>query len=141
MIADTFSGAVLVSIVNIAVVFAVLTFLAIVIKVTYKAVTRSQKEPAVEIQLPESHGQQFVDTSERVTKSLEVEEACGKTPVPLECLDASLKAAITAVLSLYLDMPKRRVFVRKITDAGAWGKSSRARFKSPTWYGRQVKTG
>jgi len=141
MIADTFSGAVLVSIVNIAVVFAVLTFLAIVIKVTYKAVTGSQRKPAVETELSESDRQQFVDTLERETESLEVEEIAGKTPVPLESLDASLKAAITAVLSLYLDTSKRRVFVRKITDAGAWGKSSRATFKSPTWYGRQVKTG
>ena len=112
MIPDTFSGGLILSLVNIVVVFLVLIIIAFTIGLIYRTVSASEKtnkKEALEIAtwepepVPEPEGM-----------------------VPVESLDAKRKAAIIAALYACTGGSVVPVFVRRIPDAGAWGRSSRA---------------
>ena len=112
MIPDTFSGGLILSLVNMVVVFLVLIIIAFTIGLIYRTVSASEKTNKKEA--PE-------------TAAWEAEpEPEPKGMVPFESLDAKRKAAIMAALYACTGGSVVPVFVRRISDAGAWGKSSRS---------------
>lgn len=119
MLPDNFTGALIVSVVNISVVFSVLVFISLVITLTYKLVSgvgnhdKGEKVPPVAQKAPV--------TSDAVTA---------------DSLEAPVRAAIMAALAVYLDQPVSgvSVFVRKTPDSGAWGSLSRKGFSGVEKY-------
>lgn len=115
MIPDTFTGGLILSLVNMVVVFLVLIIIGFVINLIYKSVSKSERT-----ELPA----ETVEASVEPPSMAQTEVAAEK--VAFDSLDSRRKAIITAALSAYLGHDEVPVFVRRIPDAGAWGKSSRA---------------
>ncbi|HHY16539.1 MAG TPA: OadG family protein [Firmicutes bacterium] len=117
MIPDTFSGGLILSLVNLIVVFLVLVIIAFAINLIYKVVSNAEKASVTAVSeaeiapVEESGMAEAGDVSEKVA---------------FDSLDGRRKAAIMAALCAHLGHSVVPVFVRKIPDAGAWGKSSRA---------------
>ncbi len=120
MIPDTFSGGLTLSLVNMVVVFAVLVIIAFAINLIYRFVSNAEKTNGTQA----SKAQVLSEEVPLVSGTVSNEDVSEK--VAFDSLDAKHKAAITAALCAYLGQSAVPVFVRKIPDAGAWGKSSRA---------------
>ncbi|HHY12788.1 MAG TPA: OadG family protein [Firmicutes bacterium] len=118
MIPDTFAGGLILSVVNMVIVFAVLIIIAFVINLIYRSVSNAEGKQSTEAAVAE--------TAVSPVKSSDVEQAgAAAEKVAFDSLDSHRKAAITAALCAYLGHHAVPVFVRRIPDAGAWGKSSR----------------
>ncbi len=115
MIADTFTGGLTLSLINIVSVFLVLMVIGIVINLIHKSVSKPEGT-----ELPREE----VEASVKSPTMAKTEVAGEK--VAFDSLDSRHKAVITAALYAYLGPDEVPVFVRRIPDAGAWGKSSRA---------------
>ncbi|HHW18278.1 MAG TPA: OadG family protein [Firmicutes bacterium] len=114
MIPDTFGGGLILSLINMSVVFLVLGILALIIQLTHRIL--------------KSTGAVSKDQKERKETEARLDAVPEEDRVPLESLESPVKAAIAAALAVYLGAPAASVFVRRIPDSGAWGKSSRAGF-------------
>ncbi len=112
MLPDSFLGGLIMTLVNMTVVFLVLGFLALVIRAVHSVIARVQPE---EGQLP----QRSVLV---VSSHSEAEE--GEMLLP-DNIDPAKKAAILAAISMYLGKPETAMFLRDTRDSGAWGKQSR----------------
>ncbi len=112
MLPDTFVGGLIMTLVNMTVVFLVLGFLALVIKATAGAITRLAPEVA-----PPPPRSVLV-----VSSHSEAEE--GDVFLP-DNIDPAKKAAILAAISVYLGKPETGMFLRDTRDSGAWGRLSR----------------
>jgi len=133
MLPDNMAGGLILSLVNMGVVFLVLAFLALMIKMTYLVVGSrgSNGRPGGDGRAGTTSG---TDREEERGDTLE-EEVLEPAQSRLEIegspvLAPSIKAAIVAALSSYLEGTTVRVFVRRIPDSGVWGKSARAPFLS-----------
>lgn len=105
MLPDNFAGALVLSLVNISIVFCVLIFISFVITLTYKIVSGLSKDSKEE-EIPPATGGVSVPSD----------------AVPADSLEGPVKAAIMAALAVYLNEPAPSVpiFVRKIRGSGAW---------------------
>jgi len=121
MIPDTFAGGLMLLVVNMTVVFAVLIVIAFMINLIRKAAS-GESEKLNEGAGSGNSGSQLASQragQENLTAGLNAET------VPFDSLDARRKAAIVAALRAYLGYSTVPVFVRRIPDAGMWGKTSR----------------
>lgn len=109
MIPETFAGGLILSVVNLTVVFAVLILIALVINIIYKLVSKSEG------------GEKVTEVAPKVAPEIASDEV-----IPFDSLDSRRKAVIAAALCAYLGHHAVSVFVRRVPDAGAWGKASRA---------------
>lgn len=118
MIPDTFAGGLLLTVVNMAVVFATLIVIALVINLIRKLVSNGTKHTA---------GEHAAVSTTSVAQPASPSHQAQLAPqaVPFQSLDPKRKAVIVAALQAYLGYEAVPVFVRRIPDAGAWGKASR----------------
>lgn len=118
MIPDTFAGGLLLSVVNMAVVFSVLAFLALVINLFHGLFGGKARGPAA------------TETVAIAQEDAEIvqEDAGGVTAEDLPSTgDAKVRAAIAAALAAYMSTEEKiRVFTRDIQGSGVWGSSSRS---------------
>ncbi|HHX10611.1 MAG TPA: OadG family protein [Firmicutes bacterium] len=118
MIPDTLAGGLMLTVINMVVVFAALTVIAFVINLIHRLTSKEEDEkPNAGTGLGSSNSQ---GASRRAEK-----EVLAAVAVPFDSLDSRRKAAIMAALRAYLGYDAVPVFVRRIPDAGAWGKTSR----------------
>lgn len=111
MLPDTFLGAVTMALVNMTVVFAVLAFLALVIRAIHGFMTKmgyeEEETPRKQVLVVSSHsGPQE-----------------GELFLP-DDIDPVKKAAILAAISVYMGRPETSMFLRDKKDRGAWGRLS-----------------
>lgn len=124
MIPDTMAGGLLLSVVNMAVVFLVLGFLAVLINFIAKAVNAgsSRKGGGDGLKEDSREDSELDSSSDQENVSFAVPTDVDGEP----SLDPKIKAAICAAISaFYDDGASVSVFVRKVKDSGAWGKSFR----------------
>jgi Na+-transporting methylmalonyl-CoA/oxaloacetate decarboxylase gamma subunit len=112
MLPDSFLGGLIMTLVNMIVVFLVLGFLALLIRGVHAAIARVQPEE------PEMLPRAVLV----VSSHSESEE--GGMVLP-DNIGPAKKAAILAAISMYLGKPETAMFVRNVKDSGAWGRQSR----------------
>jgi len=118
MIPDTIAGGLILAVVNMTVVFAVLIVIAFMINLIHRTASAGDGKKATE-------GAGSVDSGTQVASQSVAQQDLDPEPVPFDALDARRKAAIVAALHAYLGHKTVPVFVRRIPDAGIWGKTSR----------------
>ena len=109
---DTLLGGFLLSIINMTVVFAVLGFLALVIRVVAKAVHTAET--------PRNAGVAGTGTGFTIPRARDANGTCGDLTVKERV------AVIAAVMAATAGAGRRHVFVRGFRDSGAWGKLGKA---------------
>lgn len=148
---DTLLGGLLLSIINMTVVFAVLGFLALVIRVVAKVVNAASMSPNGTVPggtAGESGGPEGMVAEGGSGTGIAPGDGAGVPPAATatagvgngtgtgftirtiqvpngSCGDLTLKekvAAIAAVMAVMAGTGRRRVFVRGVRDSGAWGK-------------------
>ena len=124
MIPDTLTGAAILTVVNMTVVFLVLIMLAVVIVLIHKIVSGSEES------FGKGHGGEALD--EEVSRVSLVDDGSGfeedieiEEVQDLDTLDPKRKAAIFAAVYAYTGRSEVPVFVRRVSDSGEWGKTSR----------------
>ena len=122
MIPDTLAGAAILTVVNMTVVFLVLIMLAVVIVLIHKIVSGSEKSFG--------NGHRGEAPDQEVSRASLVDDgSCFEEDLEevqdLDMLDPKRKAAILAAVYAYMGRSEVPVFVRKVSDSGEWGKTSR----------------
>lgn len=124
MIPDTLTGAGILTVVNITVMFLVLIMLAVVIVLIHKIVSALEqsfgKGHRGEALDEEVSRVSLVDDGSGFEEDIEIEEV-----QDFDTLDLKRKAAIFAAIYAYMGRSEVPVFVRKVADSGEWGKTSR----------------
>ncbi len=121
MIPDTFTGGIILSLINLTIVFGVLLIIAFMISLIYKTVSNAENKRPTEATTNEI----AISPSESTKNKLDMIDEKG---IPFDSLDSRCKAIIIAAVSAYIDETHEiPVFIRRIPDAGAWGKFYRIR--------------
>ena len=113
MIPDTIAGGLILTVVNMTVVFAVLIVIAFMINLSHRTASAGDGKKATE-------GAGSVDSGTQVASQSVAQQDLDPEPVPFDALDARRKAAIVL---LYMHTWDTRQFqcLCRIPDAGIWG--------------------
>ena len=108
MLPDNLMGSLVMTLINMTVVFLVLGFLALVIEAVHRLISRLQPEgeeaPRRQVLVVSSHS--------------ELQE--GEMFLP-DDIDPIKKAAILAAITVYMGRPETSMFLRDRRNSGAWG--------------------
>ncbi len=110
---DTYAGAFTLIGINLSMVFLVLWLLALVINLTHRLVQGSGAKEELKAQVEAAMPAPVADVSLEDTSFADGEISPAK------------KAAIVAALAEYMRSSPRAMFLRNLSDSGAWGKTSR----------------
>ena len=117
MIPDTIAGGLILTVVNMTVVFAVLIVIAFMINLIHRTASAGDGKKATE-------GAGSVDSGTQVASQSVAQQDLDPEPVPLMHWMRGVKRPLCC-LHAYLGHKTVPVFVRRIPDAGIWGKTSR----------------
>jgi Na+-transporting methylmalonyl-CoA/oxaloacetate decarboxylase gamma subunit len=135
MIADSYAGALTLSVVNMAVVCLVLGLACLAISATRKVVAVFRFDPSANPPLSSGAGEAARSTQASVSQACGYGEAIvadGQAVPGMK--DVKARAAIAAVMANLASEANRArsVFVRNVPDSGAWGKSAGPRGALPS---------